>query len=140
MIKVGRDFVLLFIMSFLYILFNKAINISMAESIIVSVGTAGMLTLLSDTVRNIDEDDIRTKFELSDEEVKVISKMRLVVRDGILTFVLCYGIMTICLGGSELTILGSIPFVIAALAPTLVVFKISKELRIPSKRNVIVDR
>ena len=72
MIKVGRDFVLLFIMSFLYILFNKAINISMAESIIVSVGTAGMLTLLSDTVRNIDEDDIRTKFELSDEEVKVI--------------------------------------------------------------------
>lgn len=140
MIKVGRDFVLLFIMSFLYILFNKAINISMAESIIVSVGTAGMLTLLSDTVRNIDEDDIRTKFELSDEEVKVISKMRLVVRDGILTFVLCYVIMTICLGGAELTILGSIPFVVAALAPTLVVFKVSKELRIPSKRNVIVDR
>ena len=140
MIKVGRDFVLLFIMSFLYILFNKAINISMAESIIVSVGTAGMLTLLSDTVRNIDEDDIRTKFELSDEEVKVISKMRLVVRDGILTFVLCYVIMTICLGGAELTILSSIPFVIAALAPTLVVFKVSKELRIPSKRNVIVDR
>ncbi len=140
MIKVGRDFVLLFIMSFLYILFNKAINISMAESIIVSVGTAGMLTLLSDTVRNIDEDDIRTKFELSDEEVKVISKMRLVVRDGILTFLLCYGAMTICLGGSELTILGSIPFVVAALAPTLVVFKVSKELRIPSKRNVIVDR
>lgn len=140
MIKVGRDFVLLFIMSFLYILFNKAINISMAESIIVSVGTAGMLTLLSDTVRNINEDYLRTKIELSDEEVKVISKMRLVVRDGILTFVLCYVIMTICLGGAELTILGSIPFVVAALAPTLVVFKVSKELRIPSKRNVIVDR
>ena len=38
MIKIGRDFILLFTMSLLYIVFNKAINISMVEGIIVSSG------------------------------------------------------------------------------------------------------
>ena len=75
MIKIGRDFILLFTMSLLYIVFNKAINISMAEGIIVSSGTAGIFSLLSDTIRNIDENDLRTRVSLSEKELKIIAKM-----------------------------------------------------------------
>ena len=71
---------------------------------------------------------------------KGIAKMRLVARDGILTFILCYGIMRVSFGGPKLTIIDIIPFIIAALAPTLVVCELSKELRKKEKGNVIVDR
>lgn len=74
MIKIGRDFILLFTMSLLYIVFNKAINISMAEGIIVSSGTAGIFSLLSDTIRNIDENDLRTRVSLSAKRIKNNSK------------------------------------------------------------------
>lgn len=140
MIKIGRDFILLFTMSLLYIVFNKAINISMVEGIIVSSGTAGIFSLLSDTIRNIDENNLRTRVSLSEKELKIIAKMRLVARDGILTFILCYGIMRVSFGGPKLTIIDIIPFIIAALAPTLVVCELSKELRKKEKGNVIVDR
>ena len=73
MIKIGRDFILLFTMSLLYIVFNKAINISMVEGIIVSSGTAGIFSLLSDTIRNIDENDLRTRVSLSEKELKIIA-------------------------------------------------------------------
>ena len=48
--------------------------------------------------------------------------------------------MSVSFGGPKSTIIDTIPFIIAALAPTLVVCELSKELRKKEKGNVIVDR
>ncbi len=137
--KLVRNFVLLFVLSFIYVLFNKAINLSVVEGVIISVGTAAIFSLLIEMITNLNEENLRLKILLTDEEVEIIRQIRLVIRDGILTFLLCYGTMTVSLGGAGLSLSAAIPFVIAAIAPTLVVCALSKELRLPSRKGTVTE-
>ena len=75
MIKIGRDFILLFTMSLLYIVFNKAINIFYGRRYYSFIRYSRYIfLLLSDTIRNIDENDLRTRVSLSEKELKNNSK------------------------------------------------------------------
>ena len=69
------------------------------------------------------------------DRVEIIRQSRLVLRDSIVAFLLCYGSMTVSFGETGLTFIKAIPFMIASLAPALVVCAISKELRMPSNRQ-----
>ena len=89
--KIIRDFVLLFVLCFLYMTFSKTTNVSAVEGLIISLGSAA--------------------------------------------FLLCYVSMTVSFGETGLTFIKAIPFMIASLAPALVVCAISKELRMPSNRQ-----
>lgn len=130
--KIIRDFVLLFTICFLYMTFSKTMNVSVVEGLIISLGSAAIFSLLIEMMRNLNEEDLNLKTNLPSKKVEKIRQIRLVVRDSVVTFLLCYASMTVSLGGNGLNFLTAIPFVIAALAPALVVCAISKEIRIPS--------
>ena len=131
--KIIRDFVLLFVLCFLYMTFSKIMNVSAVEGLIISLGSAAIFSLLISMIRNLNEEDLNLKMNL--KEVEIIRQSRLVLRDSIVAFLLCYGSMTVSLGETGLTFIKAIPFMIASLAPALVVCAISKELRMPSNRQ-----
>ena len=108
--KIIRDFVLLFVLCFLYMTFSKITNVSAVEGLIISLGSAAIFSLLISMIRNLNEEDLNL-------------------------FLLCYGSMTVSFGETGLTFIKAIPFMIASLAPALVVCAISKELRMPSNRQ-----
>lgn len=133
--KIIRDFVLLFILCFLYITYSKTMNVSVGEGLIISWGSAAIFSLLISMMRNLNEEDLKLKTNLPPEEVEKIRQIRYVLRDSMVAFLLCYGSMTVSLGGTGLTFIKAIPFMIAALAPALLVCAISKEMRMPSNRQ-----
>ena len=133
--KIIRDFILLFTLCFLYMIFSKTINVSIAEDLIISFGSAAIFSLLIEMMRNLNEEDLNLKTDLLPKEVEKIRQIRFIVRDSIVTFLLCYGSMTVSLAENVLTFSTAIPFIISALAPALVVGAISKEIRIPSNRQ-----
>ena len=133
--KIIRDFVLLFVLCFLYMTFSKTTNVSAVEGLIISLGSAAIFSLLISMIRNLNEEDLNLKINLPPKEVEIIRQSRLVLRDSIVAFLLCYGSMTVSFGEIGLTFIKAIPFMIASLAPALVVCAISKELRMPSNRQ-----
>ena len=141
--KIIRDFVLLFVLCFLYMTFSKTTNVSAVEGLIISLGSATIFSLLISMIRilniednlDINEEDLNLKINLPPKEVEIIRQSRLVLRDSIVAFLLCYGSMTVSFGETGLTFIKAIPFMIASLAPALVVCAISKELRMPSNRQ-----
>ena len=155
--KIIRDFVLLFVLCFLYMTFSKTTNVSAVEGLIISLGSAAIFSLLISMIRNLNEEDLNLKINLTPKEVEIIRQSRLVLRDSIVAFLLCYGSMTVSFGETGLTFIKAIPFMFASLAlafllyllnkqlmlvlmmqslaPALVVCAISKELRMPSNRQ-----
>ena len=133
--KIIRDFVLLFVLCFLYMTFSKIMNVSAVEGLIISLGSAAIFSLLISMIRNLNEEDLNLKINLPPKEVEIIRQSRLVLRDSIVAFLLCYVSMTVSFGETGLTFIKAIPFMIASLAPALVVCAISKELRMPSNRQ-----
>lgn len=133
--KIIRDFVLLFVLCFLYMTFSKTTNVSAVEGLIISLGSAAIFSLLISMMRNLNEEDLNLKTNLPPKDVEIIRQIRLVLRDSMVAFLLSYGSMTVTLGGTGLTFIKAIPFMIAALAPALVVCAISKEIRMPSNRQ-----
>ena len=127
--KMFRDLVLSFTVCFTYVSYNGLVA-GMTNGIIISMAAAGFLTLVSEIVRNLVEVDLEIKKSLSKEEVARKYQMRLVLRDSLVTFVLVYGFMTSPLVGA-LTLGTAAAYIVAALAPTLVVAMISKEMRVP---------
>ncbi len=131
---------LLFVLCFLYMTFSKTTNVSAVEGLIISLGSAAIFSLLISMIRNLNEEDlIFLKINLPPKEVEIIRQSRLVLRDSIVAFLLCYGSMTVSFGETGLTFIKAIPFMIASLAPALVVCAISKELRMPSNRQSEVE-
>ena len=134
--RMVRDFVLLFASSFVYSSLNKMVSVSLSQTLIVSLGFAGLFSLLNEIVRCLSEEDLKLKKSLSKMEIEKMRQTRLVVRDSIVTFLVCYGSMTASLKlGAGLSFLEVLPFIIVALAPTVVITAISKEIRMPSNRN-----
>ena len=127
--KMFRDLVLSFTVCFTYVSYNGLVA-GMTNGIIISMAAAGFFTLVSEIVRNLVEVDLEIKKSLSKEEVARKYQMRLVLRDSLVTFVLAYGFMTSSLVGA-LTLGTAAAYIVAALAPTLVVAMISKEMRVP---------
>ena len=127
--KMFRDLVLSFAVCFTYVSYNSLVA-GMTNGIIISMAAAGFFTLLSEIVRNLVEVDLEIKKSLSEKEVARKYQMRLVLRDSLVTFVLAYGFMTSSLVGA-LTLGTAAAYIVAALAPTLVVAMISKEMRVP---------
>ena len=127
--KMFRDLVLSFAVCFTYVSYNSLVA-GMTNGIIISMAAAGFFTLLSEIVRNLVEVDLEIKKSLSEKEVARKYQMRLVLRDSLVTFVLAYGFMTSSLVGA-LTLGTVAAYIVAALAPTLVVAMISKEMRVP---------
>ena len=125
--KIIRDFVLLFVLCFLYMTFSKTTNVSAVEGLIISLGSAAIFSLLISMIRNLNEEDLNLKINLTPKEVEIIRQSRLVLRDSIVAFLL--------FGETGLTFIKAIPFMIASLAPALVVCAISKELRMSSNRQ-----
>ena len=72
--------------------------------------------------------------------MKKATQTKLVVRDSILSFLICYGAMVLSLGRNGLSFIEMIPFIVAALAPTLVVTAISTEIRMPSTKDEVEDQ
>lgn len=134
--RMVRDFVLLFASSFVYSSLNKMVSVSLSQTLIVSLGFAGLFSLLNEIVRCLSEEDLKLKKSLSKSEIEKMRQTRLVIRDSIATFLVCYGSMTASLKlGAGLSFLEVLPFIIVALAPTVVITAISKEIRMPSNRN-----
>ena len=131
--KMFRDLVLSFAVFFTY---ASEVNLAagMINNIIVSIAAAGVFTLMSEIVRCLVEEDLAIKKSLSKEEVAQKYQMRLVLRDAIVTFVLVYGLMTGSLVAG-VTLVDAAGYIVAALAPTLVVAVLSKEMRIPFLRE-----
>ena len=127
--KMFRDLVLSFTVCFTYVSYNGLVA-GMTNGIIISMAAAGFFTLLSEIVSNLVEVDLEIKKSLSEKEVARKYQMRLVLRDSLVTFVLVYGFMTSPLVGA-LTLGTAAAYIVAALAPTLVVAMISKEMRVP---------
>ena len=127
--KMFRDLVLSFTVCFTYVSYNGLVA-GMTNGIIISMAAAGFFTLVSEIVRNLVEVDLEIKKSFSKEEVARKYQMRLVLRDSLVTFVLVYGFMTSPLVGA-LTLGTAAAYIVAALAPTLVVAMISKEMRVP---------
>ena len=127
--KMFRDLVLSFTVCFTYVSYTSLVA-GMTNGIIISMAAAGFFTLVSEIVRNLVEVDLEIKKSLSKEEVARKYQMRLVLRDSLVTFVLAYGFMTSSLVGA-LTLGTVAAYIVAALAPTLVVAMISKEMRVP---------
>ena len=127
--KMFRDLVLSFAVCFTYVSYNSLVA-GMTNGIIISMAAAGFFTLLSEIVRNLVEVDLEIKKSLSEKEVARKYQMRLVLRDSLVAFVLVYGFMTSPLVGA-LTLGTAAAYIVAALAPTLVVAMISKEMRVP---------
>ena len=127
--KMFRDLVLSFTVCFTYVSYNGLVA-GMTNGIIISMAAAGFFTLVSEIVRNLVEVDLEIKKSLSKEEVARKYQMRLVLRDSLVTFVLVYGFMISPLVGA-LTLGTAAAYIVAALAPTLVVAMISKEMRVP---------
>ena len=135
--RMVRDFVLLFASSFVYSSLNKMVSVSISQTLVVSLGFAGLFSLLNEIIRCLSEEDLKLKKSLSKDEIEKMRQIRLVVRDSIVTFLVCYGSMTASLKlGAGLSFLEVLPFIIVALAPTVVITAISKEIRMPSARNV----
>lgn len=131
--KMFRDLVLSFAVCFTYVSYNNLVA-GMTNGIIVSMAAAGFFSLISEIVRNLVEVDLEMKKSLSKEEIARKYQMRLVLRDSLVTFVLAYGFMTGSLSGA-LTLGTIAAYIVAALAPTLVVAIISKEMRVPFLRE-----
>ena len=131
--KMFRDLVLSFTVCFTYVSYNGLVA-GMTNGIIISMAAAGFFTLVSEIVRNLVEVDLEIKKSLSKEEVARKYQMRLVLRDSLVTFVLVYGFMTSPLVGA-LTLGTAAAYIVAALAPTLVVAVFSKEMRAPFLRE-----
>ena len=56
--KIIRDFVLLFVLCFLYMTFSKTTNVSAVEGLIISLGSAAIFSLLISMIRNLNEEDL----------------------------------------------------------------------------------
>ena len=69
------------------------------------------------------------------EGAERFSSLEKIAEECEVAFLLCYGSMTVSFGETGLTFIKAIPFMIASLAPALVVCAISKELRMPSNRQ-----
>ena len=89
--KIIRDFVLLFVLCFLYMTFSKITNVSAVEGLIISLGSAAIFSLLISMIRNLNEEDLNLKINLPPKEVEIIRQSRLVLRYSIVAFLLCYG-------------------------------------------------
>lgn len=81
--KIIRDFVLLFVLCFLYMTFSKIMNVSAVEGLIISLGSAAIFSLLISMIRNLNEEDLNLKINLPPKEVEIIRQSRLVLRDSI---------------------------------------------------------
>ena len=131
--KMFRDLVLSFAVCFTYVSYTSLVA-GMTNGIIVSMAAAGFFTLVSEIVRNLVEVDLEIKKSLSKEEVARKYQMRLVLRDSLVTFVLAYGFMTGSLVAG-VSLASAAGYIVAALAPTLVVAVLSKEMRAPFLRE-----
>ena len=131
--KMFRDLVLSFAVCFTYVSYNNLVA-GMTNGIIVSMAAAGFFSLISEIVRNLVEVDLEMKKSLSKEEIARKYQMRLVLRDSLVTFVLAYGFMTGSLVAG-VSLASAAGYIVAALAPTLVVAIISKEMRVPFLRE-----
>ena len=67
--KIIRDFVLLFVLCFLYMTFSKIMNVSAVEGLIISLGSATIFSLLISMIRNLNEEDLNLKINLPPKEV-----------------------------------------------------------------------
>ncbi|MGN1032095.1 MAG: hypothetical protein ACI4PU_01415 [Intestinibacter sp.] len=72
--------------------------------------------------------------------MKKLTPIKLVVRDSVLAFLISYGAMIVCFGGVGLSFTKEISFIVAALAPTVVVAAISKETRMPSAKKGVEEQ
>lgn len=59
--KIIRDFVLLFVLCFLYMTFSKITNVSAVEGLIISLGSAAIFSLLISMIRNLNEEDLNLR-------------------------------------------------------------------------------
>ena len=75
--KIIRDFVLLFVLCFLYMTFSKTTNVSAVEGLIISLGSAAIFSLLISMIRNLNEEDLNLKINLTPKEVEIIRQFHL---------------------------------------------------------------
>ena len=92
-----------------------------------------MFSLCSAVVRYIVEEYVSMN-KATEEQVERRMQISLVVRDSLFAFVIAYGFMTSSFGFG-LSIGQTAGYLVAALAPTIVVAVLSKELRIPFLRT-----
>ena len=129
--KMFRDLMVSFVIAFLFLLFSVPTQSSVID-LVVAVSTAGMFSLCS-AVRYVVEEYVSMN-KATEEQVERRMQISLVVRDSLFAFVIAYGFMTSSFGFG-LSIGQTAGYLVAALAPTIVVAVLSKELRIPFLRT-----
>lgn len=123
-----RDLLVSFVVSFAYVLFSNTVE-STVVACIISLGVAGMFSLCSEIIRAVVRECLSMN-NTTEEQIKKGMQMGAVVRDSVFAFIIVYGFMTNGLG-SALTIGQTIGYLVAALAPALVIAVISREIRVP---------
>ena len=122
--KMFRDLMVSFVIAFLFLLFSVPIQSSVID-LVIAVSTAGMFSLCSAVVRYVVEEYVSMN-KATEEQVERRMQISLVV--------IAYGFMTSSFGFG-LSIGQTAGYLVAALAPTIVVAVLSKELRIPFLRT-----
>lgn len=125
--KLVRDFGILLVIGFGGLLMKDMLTF---DNSIAVVGSAAFLSLISEIVRCLIELDI--------ERGLLNKNVVLIVRDSAIAFIVSYAFVTAAFG--VMTFAHAIPYAVAALAPTVVVTAISKELRIPGTNKLIVGK
>ena len=130
--KMFRDLMVSFVIAFLFLLFSVPTQSSVID-LVIAVSTAGMFSLCSAVVRYVVEEYVSMN-KATEVQVERRMQISLVVRDSLFAFVIAYGFMTSSFGFG-LSIGQTAGYLVAALAPTIVVAVLSKELRIPFLRT-----
>ena len=133
--KMFRDLMVSFVITFLFLLFSVPTQSSVID-LVIAVSTAGMFSLCSAVVRYVVEEYVSMN-KATEEQVERRMQISLVVRDSLFAFVIAYGFMTSSFGFG-LSIGQTAGYLVAALAPTIVVAVLSKELRTYREHDAVV--
>ncbi|MBU5335504.1 hypothetical protein [Intestinibacter bartlettii] len=131
--KMFRDLMVSFVVFFMYVLFKDPVE-SPVGALVISVAAAATFSLYSALIRCLVEGYLSMNKNISKEKVAKRIQMSLVFRDTLLAYALIYGFMTSNFG-LGLSIPQMSGYLVAALAPTLVVGIVIKEIRVPFLRE-----
>ena len=130
-----------FIIFYLYLVITKSTD-SVASTLIVSISGAVMFSLFSLIIGSLVRGYCKMKRSDSKEQIHKKLQISLVCRDTLLAYCLIYGFMTRSFG-LGLSIPQISAYLVAAMAPTIVIGIFIKEMRLPflkqySEHDVVV--
>ena len=139
--KISKDLVVSFIIFYLYLVIIKSTD-SVVSTLIVSISGAVIFSLFSLIIGSLVRGYCEMNRSDSKEQIHKKLQISLVCRDTLLAYCLIYGFMTRSFG-LGLSIPQISAYLVAAMAPTIVIGIFIKEMRLPflkqySEHDIVV--